>query len=42
VGVPPSPECAAAVGRDDDREPVCDGVGVDGKWEHRRVCESTH
>ena len=29
---PPPPECTVAVRRDDDRESVRDGIGVDGKW----------
>ena len=28
---PPPSERAAAVGRDDDQDAVCDGVGVDGE-----------
>jgi hypothetical protein len=37
--LPSSSECIAAVGRDDGRESVCDGVRVDDKWQHHRVCE---
>jgi hypothetical protein len=37
--LPSSSECVAAVGRDDEREPVCDGVEMDGKWQYHRVCE---
>jgi hypothetical protein len=36
---PSSSERVAAVGRNDDRDPVCDGFRVDGKWEHQPVCE---
>ena len=36
---PSSSERVAAVRCDDDRESVCDGIGVDGKWEHQPVCE---
>ena len=36
----PSPfERIAASGSDDDPEPVRDGIGVDGEWEHQYVCE---
>jgi len=34
---PPSPERAAAVRCDDDRQSIRDGIGVDGKWYHQRV-----
>jgi hypothetical protein len=30
--VPPSSERATTVRRDDFRDPVCDGIRVDGKW----------
>jgi len=36
-----SSERVATVRRDNDRGPVCDGVGVDGEWERQRVCEGT-
>jgi hypothetical protein len=39
---PSSSERVAAVGRDDDRDPVRDGIGVDGKWEHQPVCEGEY
>jgi hypothetical protein len=32
-------KCATATGCDDDRDPVCDGIRVDGEWEHHRVRE---
>jgi len=32
---PPSPECAATVRCDDDRESVCDGIGVDAERQHQ-------
>jgi len=32
VEMPSPPERTAAVGCDDDREPSCHGIGVDGKW----------
>jgi hypothetical protein len=31
VEVPPSPKRTATIGRNDGRESVCDGVGLDGK-----------
>jgi hypothetical protein len=34
-----SSECFTAVGRDDDRDPVRDGIGMDGEWEHHPVPE---
>jgi len=34
VEVPPPSERATAIRRDDDHEPVRDGVGVDEEWEH--------
>ena len=39
---PPSSECVAANRRDDERDPVGDGIGADGKWEHRLVYEGEH
>ena len=38
---PPSSECAATVRCDDDRGSVHNGLRVDGKWYHHRVCEGT-
>ena len=36
----PSPsERPATAGRDNDRDPIRDGIGVDGQREHQRVCE---
>ena len=36
----PSPsQRATTARRDDDRESIRDGIGVDGKREHQRVCE---
>jgi hypothetical protein len=35
---PSSSKCVTTVGGDDDRGPVRDGIGVDGQWEHQRVC----
>ena len=38
----PSPsECAATARRDGDRYPIRDGIRVDDKREHQRVCEGT-
>jgi hypothetical protein len=37
--LPSSSERIAVVGRDDGRESVRDGVGMDAKWHHHRVCE---
>ena len=37
--LPSSSERAAPTRRDDDRELVCDGLGVDGKREYQRVPE---
>jgi len=34
-----SPKCVAAVRRDNNREQVRDGIGVDGEWEHQCVFE---
>ena len=36
---PPSSERAAIVWRDDGKASIRDGIGVDGTWEHQRVCE---
>jgi len=38
----PSPsERATAAGSDDGRESVRDDIGMDGKWEHHRICKIT-
>ena len=34
---PSPPECTPAVGSHDIRDPVCDGIRVDGKWEYSHV-----
>ena len=39
---PPSSERVAAIRRDDGRDPLRDGVGVDGEWDRHRVCEGEH
>jgi len=39
VEEPSSSESIAAVGCDNDRGQVCDGVGMDGEWEHQQVFE---
>jgi hypothetical protein len=39
---PSSSKRVAAVGCDDDRDPVCDGVRMDGKWEHHPVHEGKY
>jgi hypothetical protein len=39
---PSSSERVTAVGRDDDRDPVRDGIGMDGKWEHHPVREGEY
>ena len=36
---PPSSKRTATVRRDGVREPVRDGIGVDGEGEHQRVCQ---
>ena len=36
---PFSPERVAAIGCDDGRGSVRGGVGMDGIWQHHRVCE---
>ena len=36
---PSSSERFTAVGCDNDRNPVRDGIGMDGKWEHHPVRE---
>ena len=41
VEIPSSSERAATVRRDSDRDPARDGIRVDEKWEHQRVCEGT-
>ena len=38
---PPSSKRAVAVGSHNGQPPVCDGMGVDGKWEHHRVHQVT-
>ena len=35
VECPSSSERATAVGCDDGHPPLLDGIGVDGKWEHK-------
>jgi len=37
--VSPSSQRAAPLRHYNDRESVRDGVGVDGEWEHQRICE---
>ena len=39
MGDPPSSERSPAVRRDNIRQSVRDGIGMDGEWEHQRVCE---
>jgi hypothetical protein len=36
-----APKCAVADRSDDDREPVRNGIGVDGAWKHQRLREGT-
>ena len=36
--LPLSSECAASVGRDDDRESVRNGIGVDVEGQYQAVC----
>ena len=36
---PSTSERAAAVGGDNERVPLRDGVRVDGEWEHERILE---
>ena len=36
---PPSPEHTAAVGSDNGRESICDGIRVDDERQHQRVSE---
>ena len=36
---PSSSKRTTAVGRDNDRNPVRDGIGMDGQWEHHPVRE---
>ena len=36
---PPSSKRTATVRRNGIREPVRDGIGVDGEREHQRICE---
>ena len=33
----PSSKRATALGGDDEHSTICNGIGVDGKWEHQRV-----
>ena len=42
VEVPPPSKRAAAPRRDNVQGSVCDGIGLVGEWEHRRVCEGAH
>jgi len=37
----PAPKSVAFGWGCDGQEYVCHGVGVDGKWEHQRVCDGT-
>jgi hypothetical protein len=39
MGDPPSSERAAAARRDNDRGPIRDDIGVDGRREHQKICE---
>ena len=39
---PSSSKHFTAVGRDYDRDPVRDGIGMDGKWEHHPVHEGKY
>jgi len=39
---PSSSERVAAFGRNDDGDPVRDGIGVDGEWKHKRVCKGAY
>jgi len=34
-------KCAPAVGSDNGEEAVCNGLGMDGQWEHQRVHRGT-
>ena len=36
---PPPSKRIAVAGRGNDRESVCDGIEVDGEWQHQRVSE---
>jgi hypothetical protein len=36
---PSSSKCVAVAGCNDVRESVRDGIGLDGRWQHQRVCE---
>ena len=36
---PPPSKCVATGRCNDDQASVCDGIGVDGEWEHQHVCE---
>jgi serine/threonine protein kinase len=36
---PPPSQSAAAIRRDDDRDSVRDGIGVDDEWKHQPICE---
>jgi len=37
----PTSECPAADRGDDIRDPVRNGIGLDGKREHQRFCQGT-
>ena len=39
---PSSPERIAVVRRDDDRDSIRNGIGVDGKGEHRPIFEGRY
>ena len=38
---PPSSERVASARSDNVRDPVRNGVGLDAKWQHQRVCEES-
>jgi hypothetical protein len=38
---PPASECPAADWSHDVRDPVRNGIGLDGEWEHQPICEGT-
>jgi len=42
MGGPSPSERTAAVRRHYVREPVRDGIGVDGEWEHQPICEDAY
>ena len=37
----PASKCPASDRSDDVQDPVRNGVRLDGKWEHQRLCEGT-